>query len=262
MEYSIYPSQGFHRNVKLTLSTTYSTKPLLLVLPASSHYFFDIYELARLDLSASSSCFSSKLYVLGATDVDLESASHSLTSTPHFIILSLEPKSSPINQEALDRGLSVWQDALSVPFHLRYHPPSKDGDPLQTHLSFDIWSPFVFYSCLNTVGEINGTRKGNLATLTHFFLSDFPLAESEITKQSDLMAFINSLSQSGDGENLCGVKVKGVGSTTLQVPIALESWQPVISSTTFLVAIFGVVYVFYHLYGKLRNKNSKKIKRI
>lgn len=76
------------------------------------------------------------------------------------------------------------------------------------------------------------------------------------------MAFINSLSQSGDGENLCGVKVKGVGSTTLQVPIALESWQPVISSTTFLVAIFGVVYVFYHLYGKLRNKNSKKIKRI
>jgi hypothetical protein len=112
------------------------------------------------------SCFSSKLYVLGATDVDLESASHSLTSTHHFIILSLEPKSSPINQEALDRGLSVWQDALSVPFHLRYHPPSKDGDPLQTHLSFDIWSPFVFYSCLNTVGEINGTRKGNLATLT------------------------------------------------------------------------------------------------
>lgn len=262
MQYKISPPRGFHRNllIKLDLEEEEEWKDstnFVLLLQATTDYFFDPFELKRLD-------FGNYEYHHSAASgkhVDLEAAASSPASKPHVVAFSTAPSSSTASSTSF---------TLSVPFHLRYQAPTFNSS--ETHVAVSLIPPLVIYPCSQSLSynaSFSSPTDGLDSLLSRVVRSP-DLPDSILSHLSSVIAKLDTR-EAGVGY-YCGAVLKCTTNDCLSssrsiqdpplmlVPVADTAWSPIVTPLTYLIAISGVLYILILLFLQSRTVSEKKRK--
>ena len=264
MQYKITPPRGFHRNLLIKLDLEEEEEEwqdstnFVLLLQATTDYFFDPFELKRLDFGN----FEYHHSVASGKDVDLEAAASSPASKPHVVAFSTVASSSTAS------STSSLNPFLSVPFHLRYQAPTFNSS--QTHVAVSLVHPFVVYPCSQSLSHkaSYSSQSGGLDSLLRRVVWSSALPDSTLSHLSSVIAKSDKR-ESGTGY-YCGAVLKYTTNDSppssnsildpplMLVPVADTAWSPIVTPLTYLIAISGVFYILILLFLQSRAVCEKK----